>query len=144
MHFHFIWNYSNYSVSLFGPWTHCNFYFHTSQDDCTSLLLTGSAMNPLVSLLFTKPKLSHNNNKSDLWISKDHLVLVLVQALNSQSVILWFRDHSDTIHSISLLVTCTYTKSHTVSGNFALRSHWCLRCPHLKTSRFACVKINGA
>lgn len=61
--FHFIWKYSG--VSLCGPWTYCNCYFHTSQDGCTSLLLVGSAMNPLVSLLFTKPKLSHNDHKSD-------------------------------------------------------------------------------
>lgn len=46
--------------------TYCNCYFHTSQDGCTSLLLVESAMNFLVFLLFTKHKLSHNANESDL------------------------------------------------------------------------------
>lgn len=110
--FHFIWTYSRDCASPCQLWTYCNCYFHTSQDGCTSLLLVGSAMNPLVSLLFTKPKQSHNDIKSDLCVSKDHLVLVPGQEVNSLTVILWFRDHSDTIHHCFILALACYTQSH--------------------------------
>lgn len=71
-------------------------------------------------------------------MSKVHLVLVLGQEVNSLTVILWFRGHSDTIYSI---ITAYYlhlrTVSHTMSDDYALISRWCLRHPHLNIHRFA-------
>lgn len=70
------------TVAACGFRTSCNCYFHTSQDGWTSLLLVESAMNPLCALHQTF-KLSHNDIKTDLWTSKDLLVLVLGQEINS-------------------------------------------------------------
>lgn len=70
-------------------------------------------------------------NKSDLWISKDTLLLILGQEVNSLTVILWFRGHSYTFYSISLLVPCTCLLHSLITS--ALTSRWCLRYPHLNT-----------
>lgn len=101
---------------------------------------------PLVSLLFTKPKLSHTNDRTHVRISKERLVLVLGQEINSLTVILRFRGHgSQSTLYIPASFLHLHAVSHMTSDDFLPYYHiGASDIPTLNTHRFDDVKKDGA